>query len=82
MHIDARVFLPVAALPQCELSVKVAQLLGLRGPWRRQVCRDMDCLRCRSYGPIRVFFQASCRSLKIVIAAMKLKDAYSLEGKL
>ena len=23
-------------------------------------CRDMDCLRCRSYGPIRVFFHASC----------------------
>ena len=60
MHIDARVFLPVAALPQCELSVKVAQLLGLRGPWRRQVCRDMDCLLRRSYGPIRVFFRAFC----------------------
>ena len=27
-------FWPVAALPQGELSVKVEQLLGLRGPWR------------------------------------------------
>ena len=35
--------------------MKVAQLLGLRGLWRCQVCRDTDCLRCRSYGPIRVF---------------------------
>ena len=52
--------LPVAALPQWELSVKVAQLLGLRGPWRRQVCRDTDCFHRRSYGPIRVFFPASC----------------------
>ena len=26
-------FLPVAALPQWELSVKLGQLLGLRGPW-------------------------------------------------
>ena len=53
-------FLPEAALPQWELSVKVVQLLGLWGLWRCQVCRDMDCLRCRSYGPIRVFFWASC----------------------
>ena len=53
------VFLPVAALPQWELSMKVVQLLGLWGPWWRHVCRDTDCLRCRSYGPIRVFFRAS-----------------------
>ena len=55
-----RLFLPVAALPQWELSVKVAQLLGLWGPWQCQVCRDTDCLHRRSYGPIRVFFWASC----------------------
>ena len=30
----------MAALPQGELSVKAAQLLGLRGPWQCQVCRD------------------------------------------
>ena len=30
----ARLFLPVAAPPQWELSMKVAQLLGLRGPWK------------------------------------------------
>ena len=49
-----KTFLPVAALPQWELSMKVAQLLGLRGLWTHQVCRDILC--CRSYGPIRVFF--------------------------
>ena len=32
----------------------------LVGTLRCQVCRDTDCLRCRSYGPIRVFFRASC----------------------
>ena len=53
--IDSRIFLPGAALPQWELSVKVEQLLGLQGPWWSQVCRDMDCLHRRSYGPIRVF---------------------------
>ena len=58
---DPRVFLPVTALPQWELSMKVAQLLGLLGPWWYQVCRDTDCLHCRSYGPIRVFFQGCCR---------------------
>ena len=40
--------------------MKVVQLLGLRGPWRHQVCRDTDCLHHKSYGPFRVFFQASC----------------------
>ena len=58
--IDAKLFLPVAALPQWELNVKVAQLLGLQRPWWCQVCRDTDCLCCRSYGPIRVFLRASC----------------------
>ena len=54
-----KTYLPVAALPQWELSVKV-QLLGFWGPWRCHVCRDTDCLCCRSYRPVRVFFQASC----------------------
>ena len=41
----------------CPVRVEheVVQLLGLRGPWRHQVCRDVDCLCHRSYGPIRVF---------------------------
>ena len=38
----------------------MAQLLGLRGPWWRQVCGDTDCLHCRTYGPTRAFFPASC----------------------
>ena len=41
----------------------VAQLLGLWEPWQHQVCRDMDCLHQRNYGPIRVFFQVSCNWL-------------------
>ena len=49
-------FLPVAARPQWELSVKVVQLLGLQGPWWRLVFRDTNCLRGRSYDP----FPASC----------------------
>ena len=40
--------------------MKEVQLLGLQGPWQCQVCRDTDCLPCKSYGPIRVFFRASC----------------------
>ena len=36
--------------------MKAVQLLGLRRPWRHQVCRDTDCLHRRSYGSIR----ASC----------------------
>ena len=37
-----RLLLPVAVLPQWELRMKVAQLLGLQGPWQCQICRDMD----------------------------------------
>ena len=59
--INAGHFLPtVAALYQGGLSMKVAQLLGLQGPWRCQVCRAMDCLHRRSYGSLKVFFRASC----------------------
>ena len=57
--IDRRLFLPVAALPQWELRVKVVQLLGLQGSWWCPVCSDMDCLHRRSYGPIRDYW-ASC----------------------
>ena len=32
----------------------------LVGALAAQVCRDTDCLHCRSYGPIRIFLQASC----------------------
>ena len=52
-----KAFLSMAALPQWELNVRVGQLLGLWGPWWRQVCRDT--LWCRSYGPISLFW-ASC----------------------
>ena len=37
--------------------MKVVQLFGSWGPWRYQACRDMDCLRRRSYGPIIAFFE-------------------------
>ena len=57
---DTRLFFTCGSSAQWELCVKVAQLLGLQGPWWRQVCRDTDCLCCRSYGPIRGFFWAAC----------------------
>ena len=48
--------MPVAALLQWELSMKVVELLGLQVPWQCKVCKDRDCLCQRSYGTIRVFF--------------------------
>ena len=39
--------------------MKVSQLLGLQGPWRHKVWRDIGCLHRRRL-PIRVFFRASC----------------------
>jgi len=59
LRAKAQEFLPVAALPQWGLSMKMVQLLGLWGPWRCHMCRDTNCLHRRSYGPIRVFSQAS-----------------------
>ena len=53
---DAGLLLPVAALPLWGWSVKLAQQLGLWGPWWHQVCRDMGCLHRTGYVPIRVFF--------------------------
>ena len=50
-----KTFLPVAALPQWGLSLKVVQLLGLCGAWCRRVCRDTDCLCRRSCGPSESF---------------------------
>ena len=55
-----KAFFACGSSASVELSVKAAQLLGLRGPWRRQGCRDTDCLRGWSYGPIRAFFSTSC----------------------
>ena len=43
-------FLPVAALPQRELSMKVAC-----GDHGGALCRDTDCLHSRSYDPICLF---------------------------
>ena len=48
-------FWPVAALPLRDFSMKVFQLLGLWGPWWHNVCRDLDCIRPGSYGPISLF---------------------------
>ena len=57
--IDARLFfacgISVPMRAECEGGT-AAWLVGL---WQHQVCRDMDCLCHRSYGPIRVFFWAS-----------------------
>ena len=88
--IGARLFLPVAALTQWELSMKVAQLLGLWIPWWHQVCRDRDCLCHRSYNLIRVFLRVSCswpseglfgQSFSVALCIQALKRA-SLPGVL
>ena len=52
--------------------MKVVQLLGLWGPWQCQVCRDTDCLHSRSYGPIRVFFQAGIQKASLASLSLKL----------
>ena len=57
---STQAFLPAAALPQLELSVKVVQQLGLQGPWKCQVCRDMDCLSAGVMALSESFFRGSC----------------------
>ena len=56
VHIDARLFFFFFA---CGSFALMRVEHGLEGFWKHQVCRDTDCLRC-SYGPLRVFFRASC----------------------
>ena len=56
-------------------------LLAL-GKWEcLNVCHFLDAEREREKASVTLFFWAP-KSLQMVIAAMKLKDAYSLEGKL
>ena len=57
VHMDERLFLPVVALPQYDLNMKMAQLLGLQGPWRSQVCRDTDCLTAGVMALSESFFE-------------------------
>ena len=42
----------------------------------------MGNIRGNSENSVRLYFFYAPKSLQMVIAAMKLKDAYSLEGKL
>ena len=65
-HIDTRLFFffffffayGSSAPLKVEHEVNVAAWLV--GTLASQVCRDTDCLHCGRYGPLRVFFQASC----------------------
>ena len=46
--------------PSASWARKWLSCLACRDPGGVKCARDMDCLLCRRYGPIRVFFQASC----------------------
>ena len=58
--IDARHFFACGSSSPARVEREGSAAACLRGPWWHQVCGDMDCLCCRSYGPIRVIFRASC----------------------
>ena len=48
-------------------------------PWGH---KGSDTTEVFSINCVRLYFWGAPKSLQMVIAAMKLKDAYSLEGKL
>ena len=48
----------------------------------RELVMDMEAWRAAVHGVTKRWMQLSTKSLQMVIAVMKLKDAYSLEGKL
>ena len=52
-------FSPCGSSAQVRVECEGGAADGLWGPWWCWVCRDMGCLCCGSYGPIRVFFWAS-----------------------
>ena len=65
--------------------MRVAQLLGLWGSWQCQVCKDMDCLRRGSYGPIGVFFEppvAGDQKTSLASLSPQLCPFKHLEGSL
>ena len=53
-----KTFLPVAALPQWELSVKETRLLGLWGPWWRQVVQGHWLLPPQALWPYQSLFSS------------------------
>ena len=59
-------------------------MFGLRGPWRRQVCRDTDCLSHWSCSPSRVFFEplAAGDQVSLVSLSLLLCPFRHLEGSL
>ena len=65
-------------------TVECEGRLALQGPWWPQVCRDMDCLRRRSYGPIRGVFTASCSWCSEGLVGQSFSEALPIQapGKL
>ena len=60
-RIGTRLFLPGAALPHWQLSVKVAQCWACRYPGGTKCAGTWTAsIHSRSYGPIRVYYRASC----------------------
>ena len=57
--------------------MKGAQLLGLWGPWWRQLCRNTACLRCRSYALSRSFLQPLVGDQKASLASLLCSAARS-----
>ena len=58
-HINTRLSF-FACGSSAPVRVKHGTAAWLVGTWQRHLFRDTDCLVSRSYGSIRVFFQASC----------------------
>ena len=55
-----KTFLPAAALPQLELNVKAAQLLGLRRPWSTKCAGTWTASATGVMALSESLFQASC----------------------
>ena len=65
--------------------MKVAQLLGLQGPWRRQVCRDKNCLCQKELWPYQSFFEplvAGDQKASLASLSLYLLPFRHLEGSL
>ena len=58
--IDVRPYFACSSSAPVRVEHEDGAAAWLAGLWQSQVCRDTDCLHHRSYGPIRVFFPASC----------------------
>ena len=73
-HADAQDLFACGISASVRVESEGGAAAWLWGPWWHQLCRDTDCLCCRSYGPIRIIFWNSGQSLSVVLPILAFRE--------